>query len=135
VSRLRRGLHLVCAGEDGPRTAAFLSRVLAWFAALGIRVRALRTDNGKCYRSHVVRHVVAAHRLRHRFTRPYRPQTNGKAEHFIRTLLHEWAYAQAYSRSRPRTAALPRYLQFYKTERQHTALSFTIAAQRLLAKL
>lgn len=125
----------VCAGEDAPTTAAFLTRALAWFAALGIRVRALLTDNGKCYRSHVVQHVVAGHRLRHRFTRPYRPQTNGKAERFIRTLLHEWAYAQAYSRSTRRTAALSRYLRFYNTERQHTALGFTTPAQRLLTKL
>lgn len=125
----------VRAGEDGPTTAAFLARALAWFAALGIRVRALLTDNGKCYLSHAVQHVVTQHRLRHRRTRPYRPQTNGKAERFIRTLLHEWAYAQAYSRSSRRTAALPRYLRFYNTERQHTALGFTTPAQRLLAKL
>lgn len=131
----RLGYAEVCAGEDGPTTAAFLARALAWFRALGVRVRALLTDNGKCYVSHAVRAVVVAHGLRHRRTRPYRPQTNGKAERFIRTLLHEWAYAQAYGRSTRRTAALPRYLRFYNTERQHTALGFTTPAQRLLAKL
>lgn len=125
----------VLAGEDGTTTAAFLTRALAWFAALGIRVRALLTDNGKCYLSCAVQAVVTTHHLRHQRTRPYRPQTNGKAERFIRTLLHEWAYAQAYSRSSRRTAALPRYLRFYNTERQHTALGFTTPAQRLLAKL
>jgi transposase InsO family protein len=125
----------VLAAEDGPTTADFLTRALAWFAALGIRVRALLTDNGKCYLSRAVQAVVATQRLTHRRTRPYRPQTNGKAERFIRTLLHEWAYAQAYGRSALRAAALPRYLRFYNTERRHTALGFTTPAQRLLARL
>jgi transposase InsO family protein len=125
----------VLAGEDGATTAAFLTRALAWFAVLGVRVRALLTDNGKCYLSHAVQAVVTARHLRHRRTQPYRPQTNGKAERFIRTLLHEWAYAQAYGRSRLRTRALPRYLRFYNTERQHTALGFTTPAQRLLERL
>lgn len=125
----------VLARDDGPTTAAFLTRALAWFAAWGIRVRALLTDNGKCYTSGVFAQVVLAHRLRHRRTRPYRPQTNGKAERFIRTLLHEWAYAQAFRHSRYRTAQLRHYLRFYNTERRHSALSFTTPAQRLAAKL
>jgi transposase InsO family protein len=125
----------VLAGEDGVTTAAFLTRALAWFTALGIRVRALLTDNGKCYTSHAVAAVTTAARLRHRRTRPYRPQTNGKAERVIRTLLHEWAYAQAYRRSAYRTSALARYLRFYNTERRHSALGFTTPAHRLAARL
>lgn len=125
----------VLAHDDGPTTAAFLTRALAWFAAWGIRVRALLTDNGKCYTSGVFATVVATHRLKHRRTRPYRPQTNGKAERFIRTLLHEWAYAQAFRHSRYRTAQLPHYLRFYNTERRHSALLFSTPAQRLAAKL
>lgn len=125
----------VLPAQNGPTTAAFLTRALAWFTALGIRVRALLTDNGKCYLSRAVQHVAAAARLRHRRTRPYRPQTNGKAERFIRTLLHEWAYAQAYRHSTFRTAVLPRNLRFYNTERRHSALTFTTPAQRLAAKL
>lgn len=125
----------VLSGEDGDTTAGFLTRALAWFAALGIRVRRLLTDNGKCYLSHAVQRVITEARLRHRRTRPYRPQTNGKAERFIRTLLHEWAYAQAYGRSTHRTAALPGYLRFYNTQRRHTALGFTTPAQRLLERL
>lgn len=121
--------------DDGPTTAAFLTRALAWFAAWGIRVRALLTDNGKCYTSGVFATVVAAQSLVHRRTRPYRPQTNGKAERFIRTLLHEWAYAQAFRHSRYRTAQLPQYLRFYNTERRHSALDFTTPAQRLAARL
>jgi transposase InsO family protein len=83
----------------------------------------------------VHRAVAVAHHLTHRFTRPYRPQTNSKAERFIRTLVTEWAYAQAYRASAWRTAALPRYLSFYNTERRHTALGFTTPAQRLASRL
>lgn len=125
----------VLGAEDGATTTAFVARALAWFRALGIHVRALLSDNGGGCRSHALRQLSQSRRLRHRFTRPYRPQTNGKAERFIRTLLHEWAYAQAYRRSAFRTAALPRYLQFYNTERRHGALSFTTPAHRLATKL
>lgn len=131
----RVGYVEVLAAEDGPTTARFLTRALAWFRARGVRVRALLTDNGGCYRSLPVQHLVAAARLRHQRTRPYRPQTNGKAERFIRTLLHEWAYGQAYRTSALRTAALPKYLRFYNTERRHTALNFLTPAQRLAERL
>jgi transposase InsO family protein len=125
----------VLPSERAEPTAQFLDRALDWFGHRGIRVRALLTDNGAAYRSHVLRAAVVARRVRHRFTRPYRPQTNGKAERFIRTLLHEWAYAQAYRHSTLRTAQLPRYLHFYNTERRHSALNFATPAQRLAAKL
>ena len=121
--------------DDGPTTAAFLTRAVAWFALWGIRVRAVLTDNGKCYTSRLFAAGVAAHRLVHRRTQPYRPQTNGKAERFIRTLLHEWAYAQAFRHSRYRTAQLTHYLRFYNTERRHSALTFATPAQRLAARL
>lgn len=125
----------VLPGEDGVTTAAFLARALAWFARWGIRVRALLTDNGFSYRSAAVQAVERGARLDHRFTRPYRPQTNGKAERFIRTLLHEWAYGQAFRSSAFRSAALPRYLRFYNTERRHSALTFLTPAQRLAERL
>lgn len=125
----------VLPSERAEPTVQFLERALDWFGHRGIRVRALLTDNGGAYRSHVWRAAVASHRVRHRFTRPYRPQTNGKAERFIRTLLHEWAYAQGYRHSTFRTARLPRYLHFYNTERRHSALNFATPAQRLAAKL
>ena len=125
----------VLTDEQGATAAAFLTRALAWFAAHGIRVRRVLSDNGSCYRSRAHRQRAAAHGVRHRFTRPYRPQTNGKAERFIRTLLAEWAYAQAYRTSRWRQAALPRYLTYYNTRRRHTALGFTTPAARLAARL
>lgn len=125
----------VLADEREHTAAGFLARALAWFRAQGIRVQRLLTDNGSCYRSRVHQTVVTAHGLRHRFTRPYRPQTNGKAERFIRTLLHEWAYAQAYRSSGWRTAALPRYLTYYNTQRRHSALDYGTPADRLAARL
>jgi transposase InsO family protein len=111
-------------------------RALAWFAAQGVQVCRVLSDNGSCYRSHAHRAVLtAAGPLQHTFTRPYHPQTNGKAERFIRTLATEWAYAQAYRSSAWRTAALPRYLTYSNTERRHTALGFATPAQRLAARL
>jgi transposase InsO family protein len=131
----RLGYAEVLAGEDGATTAAFINRMLAWYAAHGIRVRRILTDNGKCYLSRDVAAVLARFHVKHRRTRPYRPQTNGKAERFIRTLIHEWAYSQSYRTSAFRAAALSPYLHFYNTERRHTALGFTTPAQRLAAKL
>jgi transposase InsO family protein len=122
--------------DEREHTAArFLAHAVAWFAAQGIRVVRLLTDNGSCYRSRVLRTLVDTLGLAHTFTQPYRPQTNGKAERFIRTLLSEWAYAQAYRSSGWRTLALSRYLTFYNTQRRHSALGFTTPAQRLAERL
>ena len=127
----RVGYAEVLADEQAETTAAFLTRAHTWFAAQGIRWRGLLSDNGGNYRSHRVAALCRQLRVRHRFTRPYRPQTNGKAERFIRTLLHEWAYAQPYRRSVFRTMALPLYLRFYNTGRRHTALGYLTPLQRL----
>ncbi|MBK6489831.1 MAG: transposase family protein [Gemmatimonadetes bacterium] len=104
----------VLADEQVPTTAAFLERAVAWYGALGITVRRLLTDNGGNYRSTVLAACCRRNRIRQYFTRPYRPQTNGKAERFIRTLLHEWAYARglrAVGLSHARLADLPSLLQ------------------------
>jgi len=121
----------VLADEQGPTTAAFLERALAFYRARGIRVRRLLTDNGGNYRSAPFAAVVAHHRLTHRRTRPYTPRTNGKAERFIRSLLHEWAYAQSYRTSAHRTRALGRYLFYFTTQRKHFGLRGQTPAQRL----
>lgn len=130
----RLGYAEVLGGEDAATTVGFLERATAWFAALGVCVRRLLSDNGGNYRSLLVAGCCRALRLKHRFTRPFRPQTNGKAERFIRTLLTEWAYGQAYGHSCYRTRALAPYLQFYNTERQHTALKYRTPLQRLAAR-
>jgi transposase InsO family protein len=124
----------VLADEQGGTTVDFVERVYAWYAAQGITIRRLLTDNGGNYRSDALRACCRRLKIRHYFTRPYRPQTNGTAERFIRTLLHEWANAQAYGRSTYRTRALPTYLRFYNAERRHTALGFLTPLQRLAAK-
>jgi transposase InsO family protein len=97
----------VLSDETAATAGAFLARAVAWYAALGIPVERVLTDNGSCYRALPFAEVALAHGIGQRFTRPYRPQTNGKAERFIRTLLGEWAYERAYGRSGWRTRALP----------------------------
>ncbi len=88
------------------------------------------TDNGSCYRSTL--HALACRRLgiRHLRTRPYRPQTNGKAERFIRTLLNDWAYAAIYASSQQRSQALDTWLWHYNHRRRHSALGHQPPASR-----
>ena len=121
----------VLADETAETTAGFLQRAVAWYAAQGITVERLLTDNGSAYRSHHFAQVALALGISQRFTQAYRPQTNGKAERFIRTLLTEWAYATAYGRSARRTAALPPYLTYYNFHRRHSALKDVPPASRL----
>jgi transposase InsO family protein len=117
--------------EQGVTVAAFLRRAVAFYASYGIQVQRVMTDNGAGYRSLV--HAVACRALglRHLRTRPYRPQTNGKAERFIRTLLGGWAYAAIYASSRERTAALAGWLDFYNHRRPHGSLNHQPPLSRL----
>ena len=118
--------------ERGVTTADFVERALAAFARRGVHVRALLTDNGKNYAaSHAVRAVVEEHGLQHRLTRPYRPQTNGKAERFIQILQAEWAYARRYRSNEERLAELPRWLYRYNHRRPHGGLDGAVPASRL----
>ena len=125
----------VLPDETAPTAAAFLARAVAWYAALGITVERILTDNGSCYRALPFGEQALALGIGQRFTRPYRPQTNGKAERFIRTLINEWAYNRAYARSGWRTRALAHYLSFYNTERPHSALGNLTPAARLASYL
>lgn len=121
----------VLPDETATTALGFLTRAVAWYAALGITVERVLTDNGSCYRGLPFAEGAIVLGISQRFTRPYRPQTNGKAERFIRTLLGEWAYERAYGRSGWRTRALPHYLSFYNTERRHSALGDNTPAARL----
>ena len=112
----------VLPADEAPVAAAFLQRTLAWFRRRGIRIRRLLTDNALVYRAGVFSAVCRRWTVRQRFTRPYRPQTNGKAERFIQTLLREWAYRLPYRSSARRTAALAPYLRFYNHRRPHASL-------------
>ena len=111
------------ADESPATTAAFLERAVAFYAGHGIRVERVLSDNGGCYRSTLF--AAAAERLGIglRKTRPYRPQTNGKAERFIRTLLSEWAYARPFHDTAARAAALPVFVDFYNRSRPHWSLN------------
>ena len=93
------------------------------FARLGVRVERVLTDNGGPYRSHAYAATLAELGARHKRTRPYRPQTNGKAERFIKTMLGEWAYARPYRSNDERLAALADWVDSYNHERTHTALA------------
>jgi transposase InsO family protein len=108
--------------ERALTAAAFLERAIAFYRRHGVIVERVLTDNGSCYRG--VLHALACRRLgiRHLRTRPYRPQTNGKAERFIRTLVNGWAYGAIYGSSRERTAALDGWLWHYNHRRRHSAL-------------
>jgi transposase InsO family protein len=112
----------VLPDEKAVTAIGFLRRACAFYARYGFRVERLLTDNGSAYVS--ARHAVACRRLgiRHLRTRPYRPQTNGKAERFIRTLLAGWAYGAVYGSSEERTRALDGWLWHYNHHRRHSAL-------------
>ena len=113
----------VLADEQAATCAGFLRRAGAFFAAYGIAIQRVLTDNAMAYRrSTQVRAAVAELGAVQRFCRPYRPQTNGKAERFNRTLLEEWGYREPFDSSAQRAAALPDFLHTYNHHRTHTAL-------------
>lgn len=118
---------------DERKTSAveFLKDTVAHYAALGVTIKRLITDNGSAYRSRLFNNTCQALGIKHTFTRPYRPQTNGKAERFIQTCLREWAYGRAWSHSDQRTAWLPAFLAYYNARRPHSALGYKPPASRL----
>jgi len=111
--------------------AGFLRRAISWYAARGVRVQAVMSDNGSAYTSHLYARTLRELGLRHLRIKPGRPRTNGKAERFIQTLLNEWAYHRAYGSSHERTTALPLYLDRYNYRRPHGSLSHQPPASRL----
>ena len=117
--------------ETAQSAIAFLHAALAFFARHGVAIQRVYSDNGSCYRAHAMRDAVAALGLKHRFTRPYTPKTNGKAERFIQTSLREWAYAHAYSHSDQRAQRLPVFLHNYNWHRPHHSLKLRSPISRL----
>jgi transposase InsO family protein len=114
----------VLPDQTGATTAAFLQRTIAWFARRGVRVTRVLTDNGSSYRSHRFQAVAARQAVCLKRSRPYRPQTNGKAERFIQTLIREWAYVRSYATSARRTRALQPWVRAYNVARPHAALGY-----------
>jgi len=117
--------------ESAPSAITFLHATLAFFAKHGITAKRLYSDNGSAYRSKAMAAAVAALGLKHRFTKPYTPRTNGKAERFIQTALREWAYAHPYAHSAQRSERLHHFLHNYNWHRPHHALNLRAPVSRL----
>jgi len=121
--RSRIAFSAIHASEGKADAIAHLRAAVRYYATLGVTIRRMLTDNGPCYRSGAFERACHELGIRHRFTRPYTPRTNGKAERFIQTALREWAYAFAYPSSEQRAAHLPRWLHDYNWHRRHGSLN------------
>ncbi len=118
--------------ETGQAAADFLSRAARWFAARGVPIERVMTDNAFAYtNSRAFKAALATLGARHLTTRPYTPRTNGKAERFIQTALREWLYARAYPSSSHRTADMNSWLHYYNHHRPHAGIQAATPAQRL----
>lgn len=124
-------VEILDAGETAEANSGFLIRAIAWFAARGVTLRRVMTDNGSGYLSHPWTDTCDRLGLRHLRTRPYRPRTNGKAERFIQLLQRKWAYAVPYPTSENRRRALPAWLHYYNHHRPPSSLSKQSPGQRL----
>jgi transposase InsO family protein len=121
----------VLPNEQADTTVGFLLRAMAFYRRHGLKIRQIMSDNGPAYISRVFAAACQRFRIRHLRTKPYTPQTNGKAERLIQTLLREWAYVIPYNSSRRRTAALPRWLRYYNHHRPHAGIGGLTPLARL----
>ncbi len=128
----RLAFSQILPDERSHSAVAFLDAAVGYYRSLGVPIRRLLTDNGSCYRSRLFRDACRRLGIRHRFTRPYTPRTNGKAERFIQTALREWAYARSYSSSQQRAAHLLPWLHHYNWHRPHASLHYLPPFSRLL---
>lgn len=119
------------ADEKTPQAVRFLRDAVAYYAGLGITVRRVLTDNGAAFRSRDFASTCAKLRIKHKFTRAYRPQTNGKAERFIQSALREWAYGWTYQNSAQRTRALAGWQHHYNWHRPHAGIGGAFPMSRL----
>jgi transposase InsO family protein len=117
--------------EKKASAAQFLHNTVAYFRSLGVQPKRILTDNGACFQSNDFAEACRTHKLKHSFTRPYRPQTNGKAERFIQSALREWAYGIPYHHSSERTAMLERWIHHYNWHRPHQGIKGLAPAARL----
>jgi len=117
--------------EKTPQAVRFLRDAVAYYAGLGVTVRRVLTDNGAAFRSRDFASACAELGIQHKFTRAYRPQTNGKAERFIQSALREWAYGWTYQNSGQRTRALARWQHHYNWHRPHAGIGGAFPMSRL----
>jgi transposase InsO family protein len=120
----------ILADEKKETAAGFWERANTYFESVGITVKRVLTDNGSCYRSQAFKDALGPG-IKHKRTRPYRPQTNGKVERYNRTMLEEWAYAKPYASEAERIAAFPAWLHDYNQHRGHTSLKGQPPASRV----
>lgn len=117
--------------EKWPQAVQFLHNAVAYFASLGVKIQRVLTDNGAPFRSKQFAQTCCTLGIRHKFTRAYRPQTNGKAERFIQSALREWAYGFTYQHSSQRTAALDYWNHHYNWHRPHQGIGGVAPMSRL----
>ena len=117
--------------ETAATAVAVLRRAVAWFAARGVRIERVLSDNGSAYRSRLWREACAELAVTPKHTRPYRPQTNGKIERFHRTLADGWAFKRFYTSEHQRRAAMPAWIHEYNHHRPHTAIGKATPISRL----
>jgi transposase InsO family protein len=129
----RIGFTDIHPDERAPSAVQFLRNAHAYFASIGVRLKRVLTDNGSAFRSRDFARACTELSLRHAFTRPYRPQTNGKAERFIQSALREWAYGFVYRTSRQRTQTLDSWIHHYNWHRPHQGIGGLAPMNRLTA--
>jgi transposase InsO family protein len=129
--RARIGFTELYPDERKASAVQFLQNTVAYFASLGVRIQRVLTDNGSAFRSKTFAKACRRLRLKHSFTRPYRPQTNGKAERFIQSALREWAYGIVYNHSTERAAMLERWTHHYNWHRPHQGIGGLAPISRL----
>jgi len=127
----RLAIAEVFPDEKKESAIAALLKTVAYFESLGVTIDRVMTDNGSCYRSKAFRRACNQLGIRQIFTKPYTPQTNGKAERFIQSALREWAYGVAFENSAQRRSALPSWLHRYNWHRPHASLDATTPISRL----
>jgi len=126
----RIGFAAILPDQSHQSAMRFFLMVRAHYARFGIVIRRVLTDNGSCYKHWLFRKLLHRQHVKHRFTRPYTPRTNGKAERFIQTALREWAYARSYRNSAERTEQLEIWLHEYNFHRPHSSLKLQTPASR-----
>jgi transposase InsO family protein len=118
----RLAFSQVCKSEREEFAMAFLKAEVAWYKRLGIKIERVIIDNGSCYCSKVFNKLCVFRGIRHAYTKPYTPKTNGKAEHFTQSSLRQWAYAQAFDISEQRKKELPYWLHHYNWNILHAGI-------------
>ena len=126
----RIGFSAILADQSHQSAMRFFLMARAHYARFGIVIRRVLTDNGSCYKHWLFRKLLYRQHVKHRFTRPYTPRTNGKAERFIQTALREWAYARSYQNSAQRTQQLELWIHGYNFHRPHASLKLQTPASR-----